>query len=382
MFEPSSSFSSQIPGLYVHIPFCRTKCPYCGFFSVTSLDLIPEFLDALFLEMAIYRDTFRRFDSLYIGGGTPSILSPPQLGDLMDHVRKHFILLPQSEITVEVNPGDREVDFFQALRSLGVNRLNIGVQSFQDDVLHFLGRRHSAGQAVQAIDGARKAGFNNIGLDLIYEIPGQTRASWLDTLHQAITFAPEHLSCYQLTIDERTPLAERYRRQEFVLPGEEEEYEFFVGTAEALEGAGYRQYEVSNFARKIEYSSRHNQKYWDHTEYLGLGPAAHSFANRKRWWNTPSLSRYIQILMRREAPVQDTEILSLEQLGLEALALGFRTRKGFQLSDLSVKYHLDLWGEKKEILQELQREGLLLIEGDHVFPTRAGLAVADRLALI
>jgi oxygen-independent coproporphyrinogen-3 oxidase len=238
------------------------------------------------------------------------------------------------------------------------------------------------GQGVSAIQDSRQAGFRNLGLDLIYGVPGQEMTSWLKTLNQAIAFEPEHLSCYQLTVEPHTPLGKRYGEKEFSLPSDNLQYEFFMKTSETLEEAGYVHYEVSNFAKGMAFSSKHNQKYWDHTSYLGLGPAAHSFLNNQRWWNHRSVDRYVSAIGRGEKPIEGTEGLSLEQLRLEAFYLGLRTKKGICIEDFSEKYSWDILTGKEKSFVELQNKGLILIENGFVHPTRSGLALSDSLALI
>jgi len=373
---------SKIPGLYIHIPFCLSKCPYCDFYSSTSLSAIPDFLNALFKEMEMYRSRFNPFDSVYIGGGTPSLLSPEQLENILVRVRRNFNLISNPEITIETNPADLNRSFLESMRENGINRINIGVQSFDEKALAFLGRRHSAKQAISAVETSRKAGFHNIGLDLIYGVPAQDIESWLDTLRQAAAFSPEHLSCYQLTLEEKTPLGIRYRAGEFSIPGEALQYEFFMKTSEFLEDAGYLHYEVSNFARGKEHTSRHNQKYWDHSPYLGLGPAAHSFQDNRRWWNRRSIDQYITAINAGNLPVEEAETLAIEQLRLEALYLGLRTRKGLYLEEFKNQYHCDLLTEKKKMLDKLEEEGFISIQNGYLYPTQIGLAVADSLSLI
>ena len=372
----------KIPGLYIHIPFCISKCEYCDFYSVTSVSGIPDFLEALFKEMTMYRDAFPCFDTIYFGGGTPSVLSPEQIEVILSEVRSNFDLVPNSEITLEGNPGDLDLSFLESLREIGINRLNIGVQSFDQKILDFLGRRHSVGQGISAIEDSRRAGFRSLGLDLIYGVPGQEMTPWLKTLNQAVAFEPEHLSCYQLTVEPHTPLGKRYKQKEFSFPSEDLQYEFFMKTSETLEDAEYVHYEVSNFSKGMGFASKHNQKYWDHTPYLGLGPAAHSFLNNQRWWNHRSVDRYRSAIENGAKPIEGTEVLSLEQLQLEALYLGLRTKKGFCIQDYSTKYSWDIVAEKRKSFVELQRRGLVLLENGFVHPTRAGLALSDSLALI
>lgn len=330
----------------------------------------------------MYPNRFNAFDAVYIGGGTPSLLSPQQLKDILAGVRKNLDVTSDPEVTIETNPADLDRPSIASMREMGINRINIGIQSFDDKVLDFLSRRHSAKQAISAIQASRKAGFENIGLDLIYGVPGQDINSWLTTLKEAVAFSPEHLSCYQLTLAAKTPLGIRYQAGEFLMPGEELQYEFFVKTSEFLKDAGYIHYEVSNFARGTKYASRHNQKYWDHSPYLGLGPSAHSFRDNRRWWNHRSLEQYITEINAGILPVEETEILTTEQLRLEALYLGLRTKKGVSLHDFKTRYRYDLFAEKREILNKLQEEGFIAIRDGRLYPTQAGLAVADSLALI
>ena len=393
----------ELPGLYIHIPFCLRKCAYCGFYSITDRSLIPAFRSALRLEMALYRGWAASFDTFYIGGGTPSVLPEGDLEGLIADIRTAFTIAAGAEITVEANPADITEGLLASLRRSGVNRLNIGVQSFDDDSLALLGRRHMALQAIGAIQRVRDAGFVNIGLDLIYGLPSSPAggangdmmphrvpicteadrnfATWLATLDTAIGLNPDHLSCYQLTLEEKTPLAKRCRRGEFILPDESRQADFFHRTAQILEESGYCHYEVSNFARPGR-ESRHNRKYWSHVPYLGLGPAAHSFSGRERRWNRSSVDAYIGDLDSGREPVESREILSSEQLRLEALFLGFRTRRGICLEMFKIRYGRDLLADKRDMIERLSGEGLVEIRDGFLRPTRAGMAVADSLALI
>jgi len=371
----------ELPGLYVHIPFCVRKCHYCGFYSVTDSSAIPEYLTALRREMLLYRGWAPLFDTLYIGGGTPSVLPPPELEKLISDIRGIFPISENAEITMEANPADLDAGLLNALRRAEVNRLNIGVQSFDDGILSFLGRRHNRAQAAAAIAAARAAGIGNIGVDLIYGIPGQSITLWLATLREAVAYHPDHLSCYQITLEDGTFLTEQCRRGETVFPDEALQADFFRKTSEFLEDHGYSHYEISNFSLPGR-ESRHNRKYWDHVPYLGLGPAAHSFSGRERRWNRRDVNMYIENLASDRIPVESTEILTNEQLCLEALFLGFRTRRGISLETFKIRYGRDLVAEKRNFLKRLSDEGLVEIRDGFLRPTHAGMAVADALALI
>lgn len=373
---------SHNPGLYIHVPFCRSKCRYCTFYSVTSVDAIPDYIEALCREMEMYRGIFDTFDTVYLGGGTPSVLPLYAIEKILSEVQKHFTFTDDPEITLEGNPQDLDMQILTSLRDCGINRLNIGVQSFDDPILSFLGRRHTSATAESALSNARHAGFTNIGVDLMYGIPGQSIEQWFATLDHALRHTPEHLSCYELTIDANTPLGKQLEQGTISLPDEELQSDFFIKTSEHLEYAEYVHYEVSNFARILTLASRHNQKYWHHTPYLGLGPAAHSFLNNRRWWNHRSLSKYIDNLRQGETPVEDTEHLTSDELKLEALYLGLRTQSGIDLADFKTTYGEDILSEKKDIITGLVDAGLVIISQGRLCPTRRGMAVADSLSLI
>lgn len=374
--------SGTAPGLYIHIPFCRTKCPYCDFYSVTATGLVETFLAALSKEMGLYRGVYAKFDTIYLGGGTPSLLYPHQIEALIDRIRTCFALLPDPEVTLEMNPADWSRDDLRLAREAGVNRLSVGVQSFNDAELDFLGRRHTAAQAAATLENARNAGFDNISVDLMYSLPGQDWTDWQHSLERALEFSPPHLSCYELELKGGTPLGRRADRGEVMTPGEDSLRDFFIRTSEFLENSGYVHYEISNFAAGMDRASRHNQKYWDHTGYLGLGPSAHSFNGSRRWWNHASIQGYLEDIDAGKAPVAGSEVLSADQLRMEAVFLALRTHNGIDVEEMRMKYGYDLLKEKKNELNQLIRAGLAEISGGHIRLTRNGMAVADSLTLL
>ena len=361
------------PGLYVHVPFCSGKCPYCDFYSVTAAKRIPAFLDGIGREAALYQGRFPVFDTLYIGGGTPSRLDQSQVETLLSRL-KALPLAPDAEVTFEVNSEDADLNYLKRLVELGVNRLSLGVQSLDDEELKFLGRRHTAGQALQALEAARSAGLANLSLDLIYGLPGRDVSGWLKTLAAILDRRPEHLSCYMLTLEKGTPLARLEKERAFVMPGEDGARDFFLATSRFLEERGYHHYEVSSFARSSDRESRHNRKYWNHTPYLGLGPAAHSFRKNERWWNERSLNRWLQALAENRSPVAGRELLSEDQMNMEKILLGLRTDKGIDLATAATP-------QARRLAENWQTEGLARIENGRLILTREGLVLADRLAL-
>jgi oxygen-independent coproporphyrinogen-3 oxidase len=361
-------------GLYIHVPFCRSKCPYCDFYSLATGSLIPDWLDATASEMALYKGRFGVFDTVYLGGGTPTLLPAAALEILMNRLQDHFTFAPETEISTEANPKDLTPEKISLLKALGFNRINVGVQSFDDGELAFLGRQHDARDAAEAVSRLRSAGFDNVGMDLIYGMPGQDMGCWFHTLDTALSFEPEHLSCYQLTIEKRTVFSRRKEKGDLAPIGDDLEREFFLRTSESLTGRGYLHYEISNFARHGRHICRHNEKYWHHVPYLGLGPSAHSFQDGHRWWNVRSVRGYCRTLKTGAAPVEGKETLSPAQADLESVALGLRTQTGFDRSEIRGPI-------ADKVLEELEAAGFLHCEGTRVVPTRKGFLFADHLPL-
>jgi putative oxygen-independent coproporphyrinogen III oxidase len=369
------------PGLYVHVPFCRTRCPYCDFYSNTSVSLIPAWLEALEREAELYSGRFFAFDSLFLGGGTPSLLDDRQIASLFRCLTRHFRFAGETEISIEVNPDDVTRERLRLFRELGINRVSVGAQSFNEDELRFLRRRHTAEGTARALDLIRSEGFSNLSLDLIYgfEAPGlrgKHFETWAETLRQALHYRPEHLSCYQMTVEDGTPLSKMRELEKFRMLDEEEERELFLFTSRFLEEHGYTHYEVSNFARSPSSMCRHNLKYWRHVPYLGLGPSAHSFDGLRRWWNVRSTGGYCRSLAEGKPPTEGSETLTGEQLRLEHLFLGSRTMDGFGLDLVQDRSNYEA------VLSNLREEGLVELTGSRIVPTRTGYLVADSLPLL
>lgn len=367
---PVSEAPSDAPGLYVHVPFCVSKCRYCGFFSETRLDDRGGWVDAVVQEAASYQDRFEAFDTVYLGGGTPSILSDRQLESLIVGLRRCLRWLPSVEITVELNPGDVNGDRAARWLDMGISRASVGVQSFDDEALRFLERRHDAATAWRVLTELRAAGFKSLGIDLIWGIPGQPVERALESLDRALQLSPEHLSCYELTVEHDTPLHRDVAAGLVIPVPDDESASMAVAFWSKLAEAGYEHYEVSNFARTPSHRSRHNTKYWRHVPYLGLGPSAHSFDGRRRWCNVRSVEGYRSALQAGQTPVEFEELLSPEQMRVERVALGIRTSDG-------------VGGEwvEGDRLDALQNEGLIILRKGRVVPTQRGLLVADALAL-
>ena len=307
------------PGLYVHVPFCSAKCGYCDFYSLAAPRLMPGWLEAIRREISAYRLEYNCFETLYVGGGTPSHLPEDHLAELFGALGAWPLAGP-AEVTLEVNPEDVTPGKIKRVLDLGVNRISLGIQSLDDRALRVLSRRHSVSDAIRAARTIRSAGCRNLGLDLIYGLPGQDLADWLSILERALELAPDHLSCYQLTLEPGTRYQKMADQGCLRLPDEETARAMFLATSSLLEDRGFEHYEVSNFARSREKRSRHNQKYWRHVPYLGLGPSAHSYQKNVRWWNVRSIRGYSRALAAGHRPVAESETLSDDQIRLEAVS--------------------------------------------------------------
>jgi oxygen-independent coproporphyrinogen-3 oxidase len=342
--------------------------------SERSADLVDLWLESVLREARLYAGRFTHFDSLYVGGGTPSLLTAAQMQALFGGLCRCFVITPGAEVTMEVNPDDIDAEKLAVMKALGVNRLSFGVQSFNDEELRFLKRRHDAAGAQAVVAAAQDAGFANIGIDLMYGLPGQTKESWRATLERALSFAPAHISCYQLTVEGQTPLRAMIERGAVALPGEKVQADLFLFTSRMLERRGYTHYEISNFAAGDASMCRHNHKYWSHVPYLGLGPSAHSFDGAQRWWNLRSVERYCEAVAGGAPPVEDSEHLSAEQLALEHLYLGLRTREGVPVADIPAR--------AAPIVSRLKQSRLLKEREGRLRPTRRGYLVADSLPVL
>jgi oxygen-independent coproporphyrinogen-3 oxidase len=372
-------------GLYLHVPYCSAICPYCDFAVVTGSRVRrAAFARRLAEEAALWRDSPLAFDTVYLGGGTPSALLPDELALILGAARAALQIDPGARLFLEANPEDATAESLASWRGLGVATLSLGVQSFDAGALRFLGRRHGPDEARRAVSLAREAGFATVSLDLIYGLPDQDGRAWLADLEAAVALAPDHLSCYQLTVHEGTPFGRRKERGQLAELPEEGQAALFELTHRFLADAGYPAYEVSSFARAPEHRSRHNQKYWDHTSYLGLGPSAHSFAalagEPRRWWNERRLPAYEARVAAGERPVAGEEALAPADLALEALMLGLRTAAGIDVASFRARYDVDLAASNGAWIARLLDEGYLEEAGGRLAPTLRGLAVADALA--
>jgi oxygen-independent coproporphyrinogen-3 oxidase len=387
---------ASAPGLYIHIPFCTAICPYCDFSVMHAASPARQrFASRLMSEVSLVArawDDPRPFDTVYLGGGTPSQLPPDDLARVLDACRTRLgFATPAPWLTLEANPEDVTAEACAAWRALGVRTLSLGVQSFADESLRFLGRRHTGPQARAAVETALAAGFDTVSIDLIFGLRGQTAAEWRRDLATAVSLEPPHLSCYQLTIHPRTRFGVQAKQGRLAELPEDEQATLFELTHRYLADAGWPPYEVSNFARGPVHQSRHNRKYWDHTPYLGLGPSAHSLAApgggppAQRWWNERGTPRWERRVAAGERPIEAQEVLGPRELAAEALLLGLRTTAGLDLDGLRARYGVDLLAANDTLIARLVDDGRIVLRDDaeggrRLVPTLSGLAVADGLA--
>jgi len=372
---------SSKPGVYIHIPFCEKKCVYCDFYSVTDSSSANSFINSLILELKT-NSQFKKsdiFDTIYIGGGTPSLLSIDDLSSIITTVQSSFTVSDNAEVTIEVNPGTISGDDFKEYKKIGINRLSIGVQSFIDEELQFLGRIHNVKQVEEIISSARSADFDNLSIDLISSLPGQTIENWRYNLQKAAAIHPEHISAYTLIVEDGTPLHEKLLKGLITQKSSDEEAVFFYETSRILEKHGYLQYEISSFAKNEKYISRHNFKYWNHANYLGFGPSAHSFWNTRRFKNVSSLNGYIKKINNGDSVEAYSENLQADTLMFEYIFLRLGTWKGIDLNLFKKRFALDFLDFYAFIISDLIENKFAVKDNFSFRLTKKGFLLSDEI---
>jgi oxygen-independent coproporphyrinogen III oxidase len=371
--------------LYVHVPYCEKKCIYCDFYSIENHASMDRFLAALDAEILSYAADFgsrEPVETIFFGGGTPSLLAPSIIGGIISRFRTSFTVAPGCEITMEANPGTITPRVFEGYLEAGVNRLSLGVQSFHADELEFLGRIHTADEAERAVRDARQAGFTNMNCDLIFSLPGQTPARWRETLERALALGVEHISAYSLIVEEHTPLAAMVQRREVVPIDEASDAEIYTLTMDAMAASGYRHYEISNYARP-GFECRHNTNYWNHTSYLGFGPSAHSFwrdseFEGRRWWNERQITRYLARVDNSGRAVGGSEAIDKELMIEEEIFLGMRCG-GLDLGRLQRVFGYDVEARMGAMLRDFEAGGFAVRRGPLLELTPKGFMMCDAM---
>ena len=364
-------------GIYIHIPFCKRRCIYCDFFSTTQSEKKAEYVHALVRELEMRKDYVgdEEIETIYLGGGTPSQLSQEELEEIFAYIYKVYKVAPDAEITLEANPDDLTPEYVSMLRTLPVNRISMGIQTFQEETLKLLHRRHTARQAIEAFRRCREAGFQNISIDLMYGLPGETLETWEQDLQQAIDLHPEHISAYHLIYEEGTALW-NLREQNKVEEAEEElSLTLFKTLIERLTKAGYQHYEISNFCLPGLHS-RHNSSYWTGKKYLGCGPSAHSFNGTSRQWNVSSLDKYLEGICTSQ-PDFEIEELDLYTRYNDFVITSIRTCWGMPLSQLRTNYGETLYNYCLRMAKPHIQQGVLEIKEDTLKLTSEGIFISD-----
>ncbi len=372
----------QKAGLYFHFPFCIRKCGYCDFYSITRMEHQKQFVQALLCEMALLSPHYRDFifDTIYFGGGTPSLLEISTLQSIHTSMNEFFTLSPEAEFTIEVNPGTINHEKLTCYRKLGCNRLSIGAQSFHQADLNFLGRIHTVSQIFDCVKDARQAGFDNINIDLMTAFPGLTRQHFQESLQQAVSLGCEHVSCYTLIFEPNTPFFNRLKKGTLSELSPDQEAEFYETANLLLADHGYTPYEISNFSHGESYYCRHNLKYWQHEPYLGLGPSAHSFINPYRWRNVRTLPAYLSRLEKPELPVMNKEMLTPQQMEFEYIFLNLRLKDGIDLNMYQSRFQDKFVDKYRQEIQRLHRTGMIDQQDNRIRLSSRGWLLADEVA--
>ncbi len=375
----------KMSGLYLHIPFCKQACSYCDFYFVTRHHQKQAFVDALVKEIESHRDsriTQEPVKSVYFGGGTPSLLSANQFEQILNAIAKVFKLAVE-ELTVEMNPDDVKPEYLNELKSLGVNRASMGVQSFDESLLAFMHRAHNRTEALKSLEYLSTAGFDNFTVDLIYGNPGQSQEVLESDIETLLSFNPPHISAYSLTVEPRTRLGKQVELGRIIASEDDQVATHFDTVVSRLADAGIHQYEVSNYA-KPGHEAVHNSAYWSHRNYLGLGPAAHSLwwdadrAQAQRWRNESDLKSYISDPINQKVEIETLDLTSLAE---ERLMLGLRTKQGVGYDELKNRYAYSLSEKQRDYLNRRQEDGFVLHNEDRIALTPDGLKVADSIIL-
>ncbi|MFC2036921.1 radical SAM family heme chaperone HemW [Chloroflexota bacterium] len=368
-------------GLYIHIPFCRAKCTYCDFNSYAGLDpLFEAYTAALVRELEQAGPA--RVQTLYLGGGTPTLLPPLLLERILDAARSTLPVDGQAEVSIEANPGTMDVGGLAKLRASGVNRLSLGIQSFDERELQLLGRIHTAAEAIEGFRAARRSGFGNISIDLIYGLPGQSPGTWQTTLERGLSLQPDHLSLYALTIEDGTPLARSIAGGSLPAPDPDLAAEMYELAADALLAAGWVHYEISNWARAPRYRCRHNLGYWHNEAYLGIGAGAHSWFKGRRWANVTAPREYTAQALRGERPVAMEETIDPPLEMGETMFMGLRLLdEGVAFERFRRRFGLDPRQQYADELAELSELGLIVIYDERVTLSRRGRLLGNQVFL-
>jgi oxygen-independent coproporphyrinogen-3 oxidase len=371
----------RVSSLYVHIPFCASKCYYCDFNSyVSTSDVMERYLDGLDREMEMVAASYEHdpLKTVFFGGGTPTMFDSRQTERMMEMLHRHFRLSEGVEISVEANPGTVDLEKLRVLKDYGANRLSFGVQSFENDLLVKLGRLHDRDAVYQSWELARKAGFDSINLDLMFGLPQQTLEALKRTLDALLALGPEHVSAYALKVEEGTPFYTWHSRGQLILPPEEEETEMYQMVIDAFTGAGYEMYEISNFA-KPGHRSRHNQVYWRNEPYMAAGSGAHGYVGGVRYINQKNVPEYVETTLKGVRPVVETEVIDERMQQEDTMILGLRMMEGVTFARFRERHGVEMLDVFGEVISRFENMGLLTVDAHGVRLTDRGVFLANEV---
>ena len=366
-------------GLYIHIPFCVRKCKYCNFNSFKlNIDEKKKYLSALSKEMELYKEKIgqKEIDSIFVGGGTPSILNEEEIKILFDNINLNFKIKEDAEITMECNPGTLTLNKLKIMKKCGVNRLSIGLQAVQNHHLKYIGRIHTFEEFEKNYHEAKKVGFDNINIDLMYALPNQTKEDWMESLEKVVNLNPTHISAYSLILEENTELFDMYERKEFKLLDEDTDIEMYEYTINYLKSHGYNQYEISNYAKK-GFECKHNILYWKCENYVGIGTSASGFLDEIRYNNLCEIDKYEELILNGKKPIEWEEKLSIKDKIEESIFLGLRMNEGIKFKDFKNKYDFNFLEEYKNEIEKLTKLQLIDINETGMKLTQKGKEISN-----
>ncbi len=369
--------------LYIHIPFCESKCYYCDFISFTNINhRIDDYIKALIGELKLYKEKLKEYEirTIFIGGGTPSQINPKYIYEILEYIYTNFNCSELVEVTMESNPGSLSKDKIKVYRESRINRISMGAQSFDNNLLKIIGRSHSEKDIYKSIYNLREEGFENINLDLISALPGQSMYQHMESLKKAVELEIEHISNYSLILERGTPLFNKYKLGEIQLISDELDREMYHNTVDYLKSNGYLQYEISNYAKEGK-ESIHNLVYWNVEEYIGLGLGSHSNKDRKRFSNTTNLDKYIELIQKNKLPIEEIEEISIIEEISEYCIMGFRKINGIDKKEFKYRFGEDIEDIYKEEIKKHVNGGLLNNYNENIYLTKKGLDLMNQVEI-
>ncbi len=364
-------------GLYIHIHFCKSRCLYCDFNSYSDkASMVDMYIETLMQEIELYNENDFKYKTVFLGGGTPTFIHYTHIGNIMKKILPKTV--KDVEISIECNPGTASLESLSYYREIGINRISIGLQAWQNELLQKIGRIHNIEEFLSTYDSARKAGFENISVDLMFSLPEQSQNQWKETLQNICSLKPEHISCYSLKLEDGTVLSNMYDRGHVKLAGDEEDRLMYHTAIELLRSRGYEQYEISNFSQPSK-ECKHNLVYWNNQEYLGIGAGSHSKLGNKRFWNYRDIQQYIDAVSKGITPVENYEAIDKEEELWESIFLSLRLNKGIDIPSFNKRYNIKFTEKYSKILNKLVEKKLIIVSKENIKLTALGMDLSNQV---